>query len=113
MVPLTYASTLPAIGARVNDYARLLWRPLLAAAAMTACVTFWMRWLDAVGFGAAHVVVVLTSVCLGAAIYALSILLLWGLAGRPSGAESYLLAMARAKLRGAAAEPGRVGRDAG
>jgi len=113
MVPLTYAWTLRAIGARVRDYARLLWRPLLAAAAMTLCVTLWMRWLDAVGLGAVHLIVVLTSVCVGAPVYAILVLLLWRLAGMPSGAESYLLRMARAKLRGAASDPARAGRDAG
>ena len=113
MVPVTYAWTLRVIGARVNDYARLFWRPLLGAAAMTACVTLWIRWLDAAGFGAAHLIVALTSVCLGAAVYGLSVLLLWRLAGMPSGAESDLLAMARAKLRSAAAEPGGAGGDAG
>ncbi len=112
MVPLTYAWTLRVIGARVRDYASLFWRPLLATAVMAACDVMWTRWLDAVGFGVDHLIVTLSSVCLGAAVYGLAVLLLWRLAGMPSGAESVLLSIAKAKLKIGVAQAGSVGGDA-
>lgn len=112
MVPLTYVWTLRVIGARVRDYTGLIWRPVLAAVAMTASVALWMRWLDEVGFGAERMIVLLTSASLGVAVYGLSVFLLWRFGGMPPGAETYLLGIARAKLRSASPESASVRGDA-
>lgn len=76
------------------------WRPLLATAAMAALL-LWTGTArpDAAAVGpwllASHIVVAIT---LGAAAYSGSLLLAWLAAGRPSGAETYVLNTARRAL---------------
>jgi PST family polysaccharide transporter len=104
LLPLLYGWLLPLVQARAGDVARLLWRPIGAAAAMAAAIAFWQRLLGDVGFIGAHLLNLLTSVSIGAAAYVASVLLLWRLAGTPAGAEAHVVATVRAKLRGRSAE---------
>ena len=99
MLPLMYARMLGLLKSRPGDYARLLWRPALASAAMIAGIALLQRWLAATGFGDAYIVELLTSVSVGAAIYAASLLLMWRLAGMPPGGEAHLVEVTCAALR--------------
>jgi lipopolysaccharide exporter len=100
VLPLAYARILRLIKAQPGDYMGLLWRPALASGGMIAGLVLWQRWLDSSGFAGAYLVELVTSVCLGAAIYAAMLYLLWRLAGTPLGAEAHLVTGARAFLRG-------------
>jgi O-antigen/teichoic acid export membrane protein len=70
------------------EFARSVIRPLLAAAIMAGAVLS-LHALDTTGMRT--VTLLLVKIGVGALAYPLSVLLLWQLAGRPPGAESYLL----------------------
>jgi len=76
--------TLP--GLRFREIVRSSIRPLLGAAAMAAVLSSGMSDFD-LPLGA----LVALKISLGAVTYAATVLGLWWMAGRPSGAESYLL----------------------
>lgn len=73
-----------AIGAAV--IARVLWRPVVAAAVMFGAVQALQRaWPDI------SVAALITQIALGIATFAATLLALWLLAGRPAGAERFAL----------------------
>jgi O-antigen/teichoic acid export membrane protein len=72
-----------------RDLAELAWRPLLAAAAMVAAVQAFHA------DGGSRLLSLLTDAAVGGAIYALALVALWGLSGRPEGAERSILAVLR------------------
>lgn len=76
-----------------SDLLAVLWRPVLAAAAMGLAV-------DAVrlGAGAGHLLSLLVDVVVGAAVFTLGLLALWLAAGRPEGPERTVLAALRARI---------------
>lgn len=74
-----------------------IWRPLLAALAMTAIVLMTDVWLSASTYNP-PVIELAILVLVGAGAYASTILLLWLLSGRPHGAEELLLATLKDKL---------------
>jgi lipopolysaccharide exporter len=64
-------------------------RPLLAAAIMALCVTYMATQL-----AVSIILALVLKVAVGAIVYTASIVALWRLAGRPPGAESYVLGKA-------------------
>jgi hypothetical protein len=64
-------------------------RPLLAAAVMALCVTYLATQL-----AVSIILALVLKVAVGAIVYTASIAALWRLAGRPPGAESYVLGKA-------------------
>lgn len=69
----------------------VLWRPLLACAAMYAAVSA----VPPLGSSALGLI---AGVAVGATAYPLALVLIWVLAGRPEGAEAMLLARVRGRL---------------
>lgn len=72
------------------------WRPALASAAMTAAVLPTLAWADRYN----DYIQLVVGITAGAVAYSLALGGLWVLAGRPSGAESQLVAQFRARLAG-------------
>lgn len=93
--------TLP--GLQFREIVRSSTRPLLGAAAMAAVLSSGMSDFD-LPLGA----LVALKISLGAVTYTATVLGLWWMAGRPSGAEAYLLKKCRTALTNA-----RVRRSAG
>lgn len=73
-------------GLGIGDTVAVIYRPLLAAAAMAFSLHYLMTPPDWPPLAA-----LLLEIGAGAGAYALSILLLWRIAGRPAGAESFVL----------------------
>jgi O-antigen/teichoic acid export membrane protein len=81
---------------RVAEAIASIARPLIAAGVMSAAVLA----VERIDFGASPVLVVLLiKIAVGAIAYVGSVLLAWRLAGRPAGAESYLLEKVARKRR--------------
>ncbi|HZX33431.1 MAG TPA: oligosaccharide flippase family protein, partial [Rhodocyclaceae bacterium] len=70
---------------RAREVLAVVWRPLLAAGAMAWALSL----LSLEGWPLPASIA--TRIATGATVYALALLALWRLAGRPRGAESYLL----------------------
>ncbi len=68
-------------------------RPMTACAAMAVCLSAFAPYAPA-----AATLALLSKVALGAAVYPAALALAWRIAGRPQGAETYLLAHARTLL---------------
>lgn len=84
------------LGGRLSGLAANLWRPVVATAAMAAALAqSGLGWATAAGPGSLDAAwnLILT-MAIGAAAYACVAALLWILAGRPYGAERWLLDMA-------------------
>jgi len=76
---------------RYRSFLRSAWRPVTATLVMAAAVS-----LTASQFGgSSHFVALLAEVAVGVGTYGIVIALLWGLSGRPEGAETYILRSAR------------------
>ena len=73
-------------GLRFRDIVASISRPLIAVSIMALCVIFVARVPDLDGWW-----LLITKILVGAATYSVSILALWLVSGRRSGAESYLL----------------------
>jgi O-antigen/teichoic acid export membrane protein len=98
MTPVNFWVLLPKLGVRTAAFLGCLWRPALASAAMCYLVAETgglLQYFD-VHHPIAHLA---AGVFVGAASYAIMILLLWVLAGRPGGAESIILRWALSLLR--------------
>jgi len=80
--------SIPAL--RVADLLVSTWRPLVSAAAMAAVVLWLSAHIDLRPTAA-----LLVEVLVGAAVYAVGVIALWALAGRPRGAESYVFGLLR------------------
>lgn len=88
-------------GLRVAELAARTWRSVAAAAVMAALlVATGLGWTRTEGDTALLVRSLIEAVVLGAAVYALVLLTLWRLAGRPPGAEADMLALTLRLVRG-------------
>jgi lipopolysaccharide exporter len=88
--PVNVSMLLPALEARLRDYVRPLWRPVLAAAAMY----FVLRAVSepSVGLSASLQMFALArSIVLGATVYVVVVLLSWLAVGRPTATETLVL----------------------
>jgi len=74
---------------RAREVVANSFRPLLAAAVMALCVTYMATQL-----AVSIILALVLKVAVGAIVYTASIAALWRLAGRPPGAESYVLGKA-------------------
>lgn len=92
---LTVGTALREFGVRAGALLRCVWRPILATAAMTAV-------LRLLGYGwsdDARISQLIAGVALGAVVYAAVLVAVWLASGRPIGAETDLLTMARRLTR--------------
>jgi len=92
---LMVGSALRRFGVGAGAMMRLVWRPLLGAAAMAAVlVETGLGWSDDPGVSG-----LLAAVVGGGAVYGLVVLASWLLAGRPAGPETDLLTLLRRGVR--------------
>ncbi|MGC2414133.1 MAG: lipopolysaccharide biosynthesis protein, partial [Stellaceae bacterium] len=92
-IPLMFHSLMRIIPVHSAELFACMWRPALAALAMSAAISF---------AGNAISLVPLRLFCnvgMGAVVFAASVLALWFLAGRPAGAERILVAEAKGAMR--------------
>ena len=83
------------LGTRVRDYARILWRPLVASLLMTGVVH-----AAAAGLQLPALARLLASIALGVLSYGAALFALWHSVGRPAGVEQSILdALTRGKRR--------------
>jgi lipopolysaccharide exporter len=85
------------LGIRLAAVIALYWRPLIAAAAMYSVIQYGgvSQYLGI----ADPVIRLMLNVALGALLFAGIQMLLWRLAGRPTGVESYALSISKAAMR--------------
>lgn len=93
VVVFTRVTTLPKL-----NLITVMWRPLLASGLMAAVIYMTQSILEARWPGLTTAVQLAALVPIGAASYALTLLLLWMAAGRPQSAESVLLSFIYRKL---------------
>jgi len=97
LLPVNLAVIRAYLGLKGSEYFKRLWRPIVAAGVMYACVRFLGPQAAAETTAVAGVAQSLVvCVLLGAATYVLSDLGLWLASGRPEGAETSVLNLARA-----------------
>jgi lipopolysaccharide exporter len=88
------------VGVRSGEFLGALWRPLVSATVMYVTGRAFGPKLAATAVSSIDALLpLLGCVALGAATYTASGLLLWLAAGRPAGAEAWLLRQLRARLR--------------
>jgi O-antigen/teichoic acid export membrane protein len=75
-------------GVPARDYARAMWRPCVAAAAMALAIFAFDSVLPFAGAGR-----LVLDILVGAAAYASAVLALWRMSGRPEGAEADILTL--------------------
>jgi O-antigen/teichoic acid export membrane protein len=98
-LPVNFFYIARQLGLRSREFLGAVWRPLVSAAVMYASGRLWGPRLPAgAGSSVDAVVPFVSCVALGAATYTLAMLLLWLAAGRPAGAETWMLQ----RLRGVA-----------
>jgi O-antigen/teichoic acid export membrane protein len=96
--PVSFAIVTRQLHVPTLDLLRRTFRPLAASAIMYVVVAwFTAQWLPQ-AWGAQGVIILAAVVVLGAAIYAVGVILLWLLAGRPGGAEGFFLERAGREL---------------
>jgi O-antigen/teichoic acid export membrane protein len=81
------------IGLRVRDQLLGPWRPLISAVIMAVVIAPLEAWFGNVSEYYQLIVHLATIVAVGAAAYASSMFLLWGLIGRPDGLESHVASL--------------------
>ena len=91
-LPFNFRYLSRGIGLTLRDVGGIVWRPLAATAAMTACVLaarpHWATPADTFG---SNLLSLLTASAIGAAAYCVVDMLLWRLSARPDGAERFVL----------------------
>jgi O-antigen/teichoic acid export membrane protein len=98
-LPVNFYYIIKFLGLRTLDFVAGLWRPLLGAAVMYATGKLWGPRLPPGAKSSAEAFVPLLScIAVGAATYVAVDILLWLIAGRPDGAETWLLRELRAAL---------------
>ncbi len=98
-LPVNFYYIIKFLGLRSLDFVARLWRPLLSAAGMYVTGKLWGPQLPPGAKSSAEAFVPLLScIAVGAATYVVVDILLWLIAGRPDGAETWLLRELRAAL---------------
>ena len=90
MLPVGFVLLRSVLKIHGPDLFRAFSRPLTAALAMYASVSHWQTWIMGAPGPASAPVALLSSIAVGAALYASIVIALWLLAGRPQGAESFV-----------------------
>ncbi len=93
---LYLGATLPRLGIAAGELASRLWRAAGACAVMAVCLsTMGLAWAPTTSVGIwRQTLDLLSRSAMGALLYAIALTLLWLAAGRPDGAENYLLRIA-------------------
>jgi len=93
------AVTFRRVGLRARDLALNIWRPALATAGMALALLATGLTQPALGAsGVSSGLLLAAAVVTGALVFAAVLLLAWMVSGRPRGAETYVVAMARQAL---------------
>lgn len=91
MLPISYAFMFRALEMRASHLLREIWRPIVATAAMTSVVQWYVETTAAttnLGMQIAHLLV---AIVIGFVVYSVALLVLWYMSGRPTGAEQHVL----------------------
>lgn len=99
LLPVNFAVITIYLSLRPFEFLDQLWRPVVAAAAMFACV----RWLGpATADGSLHSIAAAKSlaicVAMGVVVYVAGSAILWWVSGRPTGAETWAASMLRSAI---------------
>jgi lipopolysaccharide exporter len=89
-IAVSYALLLRVLKLPARAYVTVIWRPVFAAAVMGFSVDWAVREISARFTSLLPVFQLAVAIALGIAVYGLVLMLLWYLAGRPRGAESFL-----------------------
>ncbi|HLY51422.1 MAG TPA: lipopolysaccharide biosynthesis protein [Steroidobacteraceae bacterium] len=87
------------LGLRSREFLAAVWRPLVSTTVMYASGRAWGPQLESGASSADALVPLLSCVALGAATYTVTGLALWLAAGRPAGAETWMLRQLRGVVR--------------
>jgi O-antigen/teichoic acid export membrane protein len=98
MLMVSYPVLFRVLALRSGPYVATLWRPLLAATAMAVAVSVVVRELANGAVGSNPLVQLLVGVPCGIVVYGVGLLILWVAAGKPRGAETYILEYVTALL---------------
>lgn len=101
MIPVGLATVSRLLGTPVGALVNVLWRPSVAAGVMGVVVASVASRLGAVAGAGEAAIQLLVLVPLGAGAYAVTLGLLWWLAGRPEGAEVHVVSALKARWAGA------------
>ena len=95
-LPVNFAYIIRFMSLRATDLLGAVWRPLLSATILYLVVRFFdYNSSDTVGSSLQALAPLSIAVALGVFVYVLSSVLLWVAAGRPAGAESWILEQAQ------------------
>jgi O-antigen/teichoic acid export membrane protein len=100
IMPLNYLVLSAALQLTARALLKVLWRPLAAAGMMATVVTASPHHLLSGPDLTAQLSSLILLVVYGAAVYSATIILLWWLCSRPSGAESFLLDRMKSTISG-------------
>jgi O-antigen/teichoic acid export membrane protein len=99
ILPINFTMVLHRLQGSWKQIVAIVWRPLTAATVMAVCVRGWLADADAEATVAEQLLILIAAILIGATIYAGMMLLLWGLSGRPDGAERFVTDRLRGLLR--------------
>jgi O-antigen/teichoic acid export membrane protein len=98
ITPLTFWFVFRKLGLTIQDFFGISWRPFCASLTMGAAVYLLSVQFLPYARGGMGGVVLLGATASGAIIYVFSVLVLWFLSGRPTGAEHAILGQVRSRL---------------
>jgi lipopolysaccharide exporter len=98
MIPLSIGVVLKMLKLSLASFVIAVWRPIVASAAMYGAVAWLVVSLGTTGPVAGQILRLGAAVAAGATIYVVCLLALWVLAGKPQGAEAFVLRRAREVL---------------
>jgi PST family polysaccharide transporter len=90
-LPITYWIVCRTTTVRASDIVEASWRPVVACAVMYGTVRAFLAIVDAPPTFLGSLLALLAACAIGALTYSASVLLLWLLAGRPEGPETFFL----------------------
>ncbi len=91
MLPISYAFMFRALEMRASHLLREIWRPIIATAAMTSLVQWYVGDIATITSLAMQIAHLLLALVIGLITYTAAALALWQISGRPSGAERHVL----------------------
>ncbi len=99
-MPFVFLSLSRLIGLTLRDWFSITWRPVLSTTIMGLVLMIWLSFVSPVtGSGGSSLLILVSSVSLGAVTYSLCIVTLWVLARKPTGPEAYLFDRVLALIR--------------
>jgi O-antigen/teichoic acid export membrane protein len=95
LLPVTYITLFRLIRVRLGQFLAMIWRPVAATAIMFFAVRSYLSYTLIPTGMPGKISVLLLAISLGAALYTISIFILWLISSKPEGAESYILGKLR------------------